>query len=163
MTATMPIQGVSFASLHDGLYARPGAATQLHDIAATKANYVAIVPTHYVANAQGSQITSTIQTESDSSVVAGIKAAHAQGLSVMLKPHIDLSDGTWRGNLQPTNVSEFFKEYKAEMLDYAKIAADNHVELLSIGMVVGGDLRVDEHLRLVRSEEHTSELQSPDH
>ena len=133
MTGTMPIQGVSFASFYDGLYAGSGAATQLHDIAATKANYVAIVPTHFVANAQGSQITSTIQTESDSSVVAGIKAAHAQGLSVMLKPHIDLSDGTWRGNLQPANVSEFFKEYKAEMLDYAKIAADNHVELLSIG------------------------------
>jgi Ca2+-binding RTX toxin-like protein len=51
----------------------------------------------------------------------------------MLKPHVDSSDSIWRGEFAPTNVAQWFANYKAMMIDYAHLASADHVDMLCIG------------------------------
>ncbi len=41
------------------------------------------------------------------------------GCRLLLKPHIDIEDGTWRALLKPSNVDDFFASYKTFILHYA--------------------------------------------
>jgi hypothetical protein len=58
---------------------------------------------------------------------------HGLGLRVMLKPHVDSNDGTWRGAIRPSSPSAWFASYRAFMARWAAFAADNRVEMLCIG------------------------------
>ena len=51
----------------------------------------------------------------------------------MLKPHVDVQDGTWRGELAPSDPAAWFASYEAFITHYADIAEANDVELFSIG------------------------------
>ena len=61
------------------------------DLASTGARWVSIVVTGYQSTFDSTAIVSTSQTPSDSGVAHMIDTAHALGLAVMVKPHIDLS------------------------------------------------------------------------
>ena len=70
-------------------------------------------------------------TPTDESIVHAIKTAHSIGMKVMLKPHVDCMDGTFRGDIIASK--EWFKSYKDMILRYAKLAAENKVEIFSVG------------------------------
>lgn len=70
-------------------------------------------------------------TPDDAALAHAINNAHAQGMKVMLKPHVDVKSGQWRGNIIPSK--DWFASYKNYLMYYAKIAAQYNVELLSIG------------------------------
>ncbi|GMU20951.1 MAG: hypothetical protein AMXMBFR13_10470 [Phycisphaerae bacterium] len=64
------------------------------------------------------------------------KVAHANGLRVMLMPIILLSNprGTeWRGVINPPNWDDWFEQYTRFITHFAKLAAENNVEVLSVG------------------------------
>jgi hypothetical protein len=62
-----------------------------------------------------------------------IQELHALGLQVMLKPHVDPLDGSWRGQIAPSDPGAWFASY-AEMMDhYAALASDMDVEMLCVG------------------------------
>ena len=114
-------------------------------IRATGANYGAVIVTQYVqtktSNTIAPETTSSPGynpsmdplTPTDASVVAAIQALQAQGLVVSLKPHVDSLDGTFRGDLAPSNPAAWFASYQTFILHYAQIAADNNVGMLVIG------------------------------
>lgn len=68
-----------------------------------------------------------------------IHIAHAAGLKVFLKPHIwmhDASAGKWRSDIYPSSEENWLiwqQHYQEFIMSYAKIAADNDVELFCIG------------------------------
>lgn len=70
-------------------------------------------------------------TPDDAALAHAINKAHALGMKVMLKPHVDVKTGQWRGDIIPS--SEWFFSYKNYLLYYAKLANQYNVELLSIG------------------------------
>ncbi|MBM3246025.1 MAG: hypothetical protein FJZ13_01715 [Candidatus Omnitrophica bacterium] len=70
-------------------------------------------------------------TPDDKALIHAINKAHALGLKVMLKPHVDLKTGQWRGDIIPS--AEWFASYKNYILYYAKLASLYNVELFSIG------------------------------
>ncbi|MEW5758274.1 MAG: discoidin domain-containing protein [Candidatus Omnitrophota bacterium] len=70
-------------------------------------------------------------TASDETLVHAINKAHSLGLKVMLKPHVDVKEGDWRGDIIPS--SEWFKSYTDFIMKYAKISQDYNVELYCIG------------------------------
>jgi hypothetical protein len=70
-------------------------------------------------------------TPDDVALAHAINKAHALGMKVMLKPHVDIKDGQWRGDLIPSK--EWFASYKEYILRYAKLAVQYNVELFSIG------------------------------
>lgn len=100
-----------------------------------KANWVAIVPTWYQATANANSIGSVAgKTPSDSSVRKLIDNAHAAGLKVLLKPHVDCTiDGVWRGTFDPTDRTAWFTSYRAMIADYAALAYVAKVEAFSVG------------------------------
>ena len=58
-----------------------------------------------------------------------------------LKPHIDLQDGTWRGNItfdQESDWTIWFNEYRIFVSHYAEIAERSNVPLLVIGTELKG-------------------------
>jgi hypothetical protein len=82
---------------------------------------------------------STENARKDSTWKSQICVAHENGFKVFLKPHIWLTDPTdnqWRSDIFPANEEDWQlwkKDYRAYILMYAKIAADNEVEMYCIG------------------------------
>lgn len=80
----------------------------------------------------------TFVTSSDVSVRAAIQKAHELGMSVMLKPHVDLLENHlpcgkyWRGEIgqsfSASDWSEWMASYSVMLLHYAKIAEEENVE-----------------------------------
>lgn len=72
----------------------------------------------------------------NSRVKKAIDDATAKGVkTVMLKPHLGInwSDGTERYNLKPDDMTTMLMNWKAILLNYAKICNDNNIPVLCIG------------------------------
>ncbi len=134
MTSEFKFNGFNEASYWNGQY---GALPWLNSLQSAKdvgANTIAITSTSYLANTKASTIYSTQQTESLANVAKAVLDAKANGLTAILKPHIDLADHNWRGRLDPADPAAFFKNYKDWIVDYAKVAEANGADMLVIGV-----------------------------
>ncbi|MEM9730219.1 MAG: hypothetical protein AAF997_16690 [Myxococcota bacterium] len=81
--------------------------------------------------------------ETDDRVIREIRAAKSLGLNVLLKPHLWIVDGQWRGQIDFESEAEWqqwFDAYARWMLHYADLAESEDVETL----VVGVELRTTE-------------------
>ena len=122
-------------------------------MAATGTDYATVLVTQYVTDPTATTIApSTMNspgypdiptTPTDDAVVAAITNLQAQGIKVVLKPHVDSFDGTWRGEFAPPGsdtpaeaaawADAWFSSYQTFILHYAAIAADNNVDTFVIG------------------------------
>jgi hypothetical protein len=106
----------------------------LDRLADTHTNAVSLVVTWYMDTADSTAIYPDAQkTHTDQEVIRTIQEIHGRGMSVLLKPHVDVHDDTWRGKLAPSDVDAWFASYETFISHYAEMAADNDVELFSIG------------------------------
>ncbi|MDQ5981505.1 MAG: hypothetical protein QG570_254 [Patescibacteria group bacterium] len=103
---------------------------QLKDIGAT---YVSISPGWLTTNTTSSNVDRKWGTPTDDHVIYTINKAHSLGLKVMLKPHLDISNGIWRANLDPEDKASFFENYNEMIMTYAGIANATNTEQLSVG------------------------------
>lgn len=131
------IRGFNYPSWWHDEYLSQASSDSLGSIAATGANWVAIDPTQYMdtvtSNTMAPENGGNGRTASDDAVIKAIDDAHARGLKVMLKPHIDISDGSSRWDIRPANVPLWFTNYKSMIVNYASLAETHHVELFSVG------------------------------
>lgn len=129
------IRGFNYQSWWHDDYLSPGSAASLDQIAGTGANWVTIGPTQYMENAQSVRIAPEVEgrTSTDAALAWAIDDAHARGMKVMLKPHIDVEDDTWRGMIQPADTRAWFADYRAMMEGYARLAGAHNVEMIAIG------------------------------
>lgn len=107
------------------------------------ANSMAIVTTHFAKNGNANSIYATDYTMTDADLVKAIREAESQGFSTMLKPHLDLENGQFRGQLNPTSEAVFFGRqadgsyaagsYGELIMRYARIAEAENVEMLLVG------------------------------
>lgn len=97
-------------------------------------------------------------TPTDDEVRAAIRAAHARGLQVCLKPVVNVRNGTWRAHISFFDVDvvceptwgQWFAAYTGFMTHYARIAADEGVAMLCVGCeLVQSDGREHEWRALV--------------
>jgi exo-beta-1,3-glucanase (GH17 family) len=58
------------------------------------------------------------------------------GIKVMLKPHLDIEDGTYRGDFYPTD--GWFENYKKFIKHYARMAQEYNVEMYCVGVELRG-------------------------
>ena len=73
------------------------------------------------------------RSNADDVVRRAISELHALGLRVMLKPHVDVEDGTWRAQIEPADRARWFESYAAFIDHYVAIASETRVEMLVIG------------------------------
>jgi hypothetical protein len=71
----------------------------------------------------------------DTSLETAINYVHSLGMKVVLKPMLDVDNGTWRANINPssTNRNAWFSNYSTFIDHYATIAQNYNVEMLSVG------------------------------
>jgi len=71
------------------------------------------------------------QAPSDKALAHVIQTAKNLDMKIMLKPMIDLEDGRWRGEIQPSK--NWFENYTNYIYSFAEIAEQNNVEMFCIG------------------------------
>ena len=134
MPRSFEYQGIAYTSWWNGDFSKLGSKEALDDIRGVGANSVSITSTYFLEHSRGSQIVADPEhTESFEHMAVAIRDAQARGLTVMLKPHLDSYDHVWRGSFQPSNVPEFFQNYKAFIVEQAEFAQAMGVELFSLG------------------------------
>jgi hypothetical protein len=70
-------------------------------------------------------------------VARAVEQAHAAGLKVMLVPHLWTETGGWRGEIDPHDDAGWkiwARGYERFLLYWARVAAKNHVDMLSLGV-----------------------------
>ena len=121
------------------------AATEVQQYKALHANSIAIAFPLYTASLTSNSVVAmesctnnTEQTPPADIVGDVVKIAHHYGLSVLLRPLIDQenlfsqSPGAWRGELNPSNVGQWFQNYLTTLRPYLLMAQTDHVEHFAI-------------------------------
>jgi hypothetical protein len=127
-------RGVTHVSWWHDEYADAEAGPARAQIAATGANWAGVLVTWYMEKRDSSEIAPVLlKTPDDASLAQAIREIHGLGLKVMLKPHVDVLDGTWRGTIRPSDEAAWFSSYAAFMTRYASLAQQNGVEMLCVG------------------------------
>jgi hypothetical protein len=113
-----------------GSSASDGTLGRLH---ADGGNSVAIVPTWSMSRSTSSSIAPASYSPTDASVLHAIATAKSQGMHVLLKPHVDVADGSWRGAIQPSDPAAWWLSYDAMMDHWADLAKQAGADILSVG------------------------------
>jgi len=93
---------------------------------------VFIVP-WYMADPTSTALGRGPETPTDSSLRHAIATAKRLRLAVVLKPHVEVLDGTFRGAIEPTSVSAWFVAYRAFVHHYANLARTSRARLFVVG------------------------------
>jgi hypothetical protein len=118
---------------HDEYLGATGTDSRSH-LASTKGSWAAVLVTWYMDGRDSVDIgPDPLRTPTDDSVTQAIRDLHRLGLKVMLKPHVDVQDGTWRGTINPYDKNLWFARYGAFMRHYASLAQAERVEMLNVG------------------------------
>jgi len=122
-------------------YAQPAADASIQAVAATGANTVVIIVTAYQTSPASSAVrTDDPRTPTPASVAQAVTRARALGLSVSIKPHVDLDDGSWRGHIDPASPTAWFASYREFVLVWAAFAAAHDVAQFVVGTELAGTL-----------------------
>jgi len=142
-TPTPPLSGGGKVFEYNGMthvswwhdeYGYPAGSDARRALAATGAGWMGLLTTWYMETKSSSAIAPNPSSSNDDDVVRrAIDEAHALGLKVMLKPHVDVRDGTWRAQITPGDAGAWFDSYAAFMDHYAAIAAERNVDMLCVG------------------------------
>jgi glycosyl hydrolase family 113 len=136
LSSNFQYEGVTHVSWSTGEYSSPAGTTSRNALAADNGNWAGVLVTWYMSDLASSAIaphSGGPSTPSDADVIAAITELHNKGMKVMLKPHVDSLDGTWRGAIAPLNVPAWFTNFNTFILHYANLAQANGVEMLCFG------------------------------
>jgi len=103
-------------------------------------NWVSVTPFGFMSSAHSTEVRSIGSMragETDARVIAELAAARERGLSVLLKPHIWIRGGAYRGHIDPGSESAWttwFESYERWLMHYAELAATHDVPILSVGV-----------------------------
>ncbi len=126
--------GITHVSWWHDEYGYPAGSDARRALAGTGAGWAGLLVTWYMDTRSSSTIAPHPDQSNDDDVVRrAIDEMHALGLKVMLKPHVDVVDGTWRAQITPTDPGRWFESYSAFLDHYVAIAAEKNVAMLCIG------------------------------
>ncbi|MFN8178097.1 MAG: hypothetical protein U0167_09215 [bacterium] len=116
-------------------------AQSIDEVAATGANVCVFLVTAYQATSTSSGLDSPRPPtpELDAFEAAAARAS-ARDLDVVLKLHVDVDDGTWRGLIRPANPESWFDAYRAFVEDCASAAASARATTLVVGTELAGTI-----------------------
>jgi hypothetical protein len=123
--------GITHVSWSTGEYSSSAGTSAQDAMAATGGAWAGVLATQYMQTKTSNTIATP--TPSDADVIAAIHEFHSKGMKVMLKPHVDVMDGTWRGQIAPSDVTAWFQSFTIFITHYAQLAQDNGVEMLCFG------------------------------
>ena len=126
--------GATHVSWWHDQYLHPEAAAARAHLASTGGSWAGVLVTWYMDRADASTMApDTLRTPSDAAVLQSIADLRSRGLKVMLKPHVDVKDDTWRGSIRPRDAGTWFASYTEFIVHYARMADAAGVELYCVG------------------------------
>ncbi|MEM7126634.1 MAG: PA14 domain-containing protein [Chloroflexota bacterium] len=139
MTDTFAIQGFGYAKYGPNQYNTADSDRSFENMADTGANWVSLLTTWYQENRNTKTIYTNALTPLDADLTHAINKAHAEGLKVLLKPHVNLQydDDAFRGRIGPeftdADWNEWFASYANFINHYATFAEANGVDMFAVG------------------------------
>ncbi|WP_249710679.1 glycoside hydrolase family 113 [Bacillus cereus] len=129
-----PYRGANISSIVPGQFSSTRYDELITVAKNANMNSITIVCTWYMDTKTSSTIyRDSSKTIEDAEVITAIRKAKAAELKVMLKPHVDVLDGTFRGEIKPYDPVVWFDSYRAFIANYTSIAEKENVELFCIG------------------------------
>jgi hypothetical protein len=132
-------KGVNYSSYNEVDLAMKESDAMLEYLKTMNVAHVCIIVTWYQDTLESMTMAPDPQggrTPRDEALSHAINKAHSLGLKVMLKPHIDIQSGEFRGDIP--GEEEWFRNYGEFILKYAKFAAKFNVELFCVGTELSG-------------------------
>jgi len=127
-------RGVNLTAFQPNAYAEPIARRAMLTARATGSDLVALTPTSYMERADSSEIVGDpAKTPTDKSVLDAAREARRLGFEVAIKPHVDVRDGTFRGEITPLDRAAWFADYGAIVENYAALAERARAKTFVIG------------------------------
>lgn len=132
-----PRSGVNLTAYTASGFSGDEARRAVDELVALGVRDVAVV-THWYMERRDSDAMRPVEgkTPSEASVQAVIARLRAAGVRVLLKPHVDVLDGTFRGDIAPADPRAWFSAYDAFVQQHAQLAQSAGVA----GFVVGTEL-----------------------
>ncbi|MFA5339015.1 MAG: discoidin domain-containing protein [Candidatus Omnitrophota bacterium] len=140
VTAAEFQKGVNYASYNESDLAAKESDTMLEYLKTINVTHVCFIVTWYQDTLESMKIYPESpeggRTPVDEALTHAINKAHSLGFKVMLKPHIDIQTGEFRGDIP--GEEEWFRNYEEFILKYAKMAEKYNVEIFCIGTELAG-------------------------
>lgn len=129
-----PMLGVNMTAYTSDGYSQPSVRSAMKTLADLGSTAVTLVPTWYMGSASANRIApNKDKTPTDESLIQAISWARQAGLQVVIKPHVDVIDDTYRGDIQPANRDLWFRSYGEFIDHYASLASSNSADLFVVG------------------------------
>jgi hypothetical protein len=129
-----PLLGLNLTAYSADGYSTPEAERGMKTLADLGSTAVTLVPTWYMKSAKANRIApDSDKTPTDDSLIKSIQWARDNGLKVVIKPHVDVIDETYRGEIQPRNRDLWYRSYGEFIDHYASLAASQSADLFVIG------------------------------
>jgi FlaG/FlaF family flagellin (archaellin) len=129
-----PLLGVNLTAYSSDGYSQPVVKQDIKTLADLGSTAITLVPTWYMQSPNANQIAPQEgKSPSDDSLVQVIKWIREQGMQVILKPHVDVIDDSYRGDIQPSNRDAWFRSYGSFIDHYASFASSQSLDLFVVG------------------------------
>jgi len=135
---SVPFQkGFSYAAWWNSTFLQEESDISLANLDRTGTEWVSLVTTWYQDGESSTEIKpDKDSTPSDESIIHAIDTIHSLGMKVMLKPHVDLYNDEWRGEIwfdDEADWNKWFNSYRNFICHYASLAEQNGVEQFCVG------------------------------
>lgn len=129
-----PMLGVNLTAYTRDGYGDPEVQKMMRTIADLGSTTVTLVPTWYMKRPDSNRIRPDEEkTPSDESLIKAIDWARESGLQVVLKPHVDVIDDTYRGDIQPADRASWFRSYQRFTDHFASFASSYSADMYVVG------------------------------
>ena len=128
-------QGANLTAYTPNAYSEPAAVQSLDEMRDTGLRRAAVVVTWHMTDSQSSTVErDPMRTPTDASIAALAAAARERGISLLIKPQIDVDDETFRGDIQPRDRATWWESYGAMIDHYAALASRVGADGLAVGV-----------------------------
>jgi len=138
----VPFQrGFTLAAWGADDYSKPPTSETLGQIKVYGTEWVSVVVTWYVDDIHSTTIYPQSWSPTDESVIQAVQTIHSLGMNAVLKPHIDVMTGDWRGNISFSDEADWqtwFENYNQFLGHYLDLARANDVQAVIIGTELQG-------------------------
>jgi hypothetical protein len=133
------IRGITLVDWTPNGYKRATADSALSAMRGIGATHVAIIVTAYQSSQSSNRIqVDSMRTPTLESVRYAIGTASSMGMKVVMKPHVDLDDGSWRGHITPSDPIAWFESYKQFLSPLIALAESVNAAQFVIGTELAG-------------------------
>jgi hypothetical protein len=140
-----PFRGITIGPIENAYHPGKGYGSEacrraIREARMLGANWVSLTPFGRVGSLEGHGVDLRFEApfeENRANVIRAIQDAHAEGLSVMLVPHLWVESQEWRALIDPKTEAgwkAWSQSYRNFVLAWARVAEEAHADLLSVGV-----------------------------